>query len=89
MAVQPTTLALDTLADAARRDEAPPKKLRPGFSFETPLGRCRIEIKSKERIDGGSDRWLAGCLFWRGAQEAAPADPSFALELAAVKESRS
>ncbi|GBF90733.1 hypothetical protein Rsub_03034 [Raphidocelis subcapitata] len=32
MAVQPTTLALDTLADAARRDEAPPKKLRPGWS---------------------------------------------------------
>jgi hypothetical protein len=86
MEVDPTTLALDPLADAARKHEAPPDNLAVTFPFQSPLGGCFILFKAEEKIDGGRDGWLGGYLHRSGAPWAAPVNPSFAFELAAVKE---
>ena len=87
MEVQPATLALGALVDAARKhDAAPTDLLLIKFPFESPLGRCHVRFTPGDVIDGGSDRWLGGFLYWSGPKEAAPVNASFAFELAAVKE---
>ena len=89
MELQPTTLALDALADAARRHAEAPDNPCFAYPFESPLGPCCVAFVPEGLVDGGRDRWLACHLHWSGPKEAAPADVSCAFELAAVQDSSS
>ncbi|GBF95832.1 hypothetical protein Rsub_08268 [Raphidocelis subcapitata] len=87
MELQPTTLALDALADAVRQHATPPAQLCLKFPFQSPLGGCIYQVELRRGTPGGGDeRWLRGCIFWGGAEEAAPVDASVAFELLAAKE---
>jgi hypothetical protein len=83
--LHPATLSLDALAAAASQHEAPPSGLCFKYPFKQPLGGIRFEIDLRDPIDGGSDHWLGGWLYWGGAKEAAPVGVPFALELATAK----
>ncbi|GBF95387.1 hypothetical protein Rsub_08349 [Raphidocelis subcapitata] len=86
MAVRPTILKLDKLANELRQREWRREELQLDLEFKSSLGPCFIKLVGLKQIDGGDDHWMGGYFFWRGAKEAAPADVPFAFELATVEE---
>ena len=86
MELQPITLPLDALADAARAHEVPPDELELKFPVETPLGSCYFKNAVKDDTYNLYDHRLEGALLWSGPEEAAPSDVCYAFELTAVKE---
>jgi hypothetical protein len=84
MRLEPATLALDALAEAARHNEAPPEYLQMRLPLQLPLGAFVAELSGRgAKTDNAS--WLWVDLRWGGAKEAAPVDAPFGFELAAVK----